>query len=69
MPDGVFARATDVQALLTDRGTHRSASAIDMLVAATAELTRLTLLDCDRDYDQIATGQPRTRLATPGSIA
>src|SRR5262249_41369439 len=71
MPDGVFARATDVQALLTDRRTRRSASAIDLLVAATAELARLTLLHYDRDYDQIAlaTGQPCTWLATPESIA
>jgi predicted nucleic acid-binding protein len=71
MPDGVFTRATDVQALLTDRGTHRCASAVDLLVAATAELTRLTLLHYDRDYDQIAlaTGQPSTWLAAPGSVA
>jgi predicted nucleic acid-binding protein len=71
MPDRVFPRATDVQMMLTDRGTHRSASAVDLLVAATAELTQLTLLHYDRDYDQIAlaTGQPTTWLATPGSIA
>jgi predicted nucleic acid-binding protein len=71
MPDRVFPRASDVQSLLTDRGTHRSASAVDLLVAATAELSQLTLLHYDRDYDQIAlaTGQPSAWLATPGSIA
>ncbi len=70
MPDRVFSRAQEVQALLTDRGTHRSASAVDLVVAATAELSRLTLLHYDRDYDQIAiaTGQPSTWASEPGSI-
>jgi predicted nucleic acid-binding protein len=71
MPDHVFDRATDVQALLTDRGSHRSASAVDLIIAATAELAQLTLLHYDRDYDQVAlvTDQPSTWVAAPGSIA
>jgi predicted nucleic acid-binding protein len=70
MPDRVFARAGDVQALLTDRGSHRSASAVDLLVAAAAELSQLTLLHYDRDFDQVvlATGQSSTWLAASGSI-
>jgi predicted nucleic acid-binding protein len=43
MPDRVFSRATEVQALMTARGTHRSAGAVDLLLAATAELSGLTL--------------------------
>jgi predicted nucleic acid-binding protein len=70
MPERVFGRAYDVQSLLTDRGWHRSASAIDLLVAATAELEGLTLLHYDRDYDQIVTvtGQRAAWIAEPGSV-
>jgi predicted nucleic acid-binding protein len=70
MPERVFTRAHDVQRLLTDRGWHRSASAVDLLVAATAELHSLTLLHYDHDYDQIVTvtGQPAAWIAEPGSI-
>jgi predicted nucleic acid-binding protein len=70
MPDRVFARATEVQAALTRRGQHRSAGAIDLLVAATAELNTLTLVHYDRDFDQIAkaTGQSAVWLAPAGSI-
>ena len=58
--DGAFARAWDVQGLLTGRGQHRSAGPVDLVVAATAELHGLTLLHHDRDFDVIArvTGQP-----------
>jgi len=70
MPDRVFARATEVQAALTQRGQHRSAGATDLLVAAAAELNTLTLVHYDRDFDQIAkvTGQPAVWLALAGSI-
>ncbi len=70
MPERVFARAGEIQVALTDRGWHRSASAIDLLVAATAELEGLTLLHYDRDYDQIArvTGQAAFWIAESGSI-
>lgn len=70
MPERVFGRAEEVQGLLTDRGWHRSASAVDLLVAATAELERLTLLHYDHDHDQIATvtGQAVVWLAEPGSM-
>jgi predicted nucleic acid-binding protein len=70
MPERVFTRAAEIQAALTARGAHRSAGAIDLLIAATAELHALTLLHYDHDFDQIAkvTGQAATWLAPPGSI-
>ncbi|GAA2690725.1 PIN domain-containing protein [Actinoplanes palleronii] len=44
---------------LTDRGAHRSAGPVDLLVAATAEEHRLALLHDDADFRQVAevTGQ------------
>lgn len=54
-PDRAFERARQVQTELTTRGQHRSAGPVDLLVAATAELSGLTLLHCDRDFETIAT--------------
>nr|WP_237498763.1 MULTISPECIES: PIN domain-containing protein [unclassified Streptomyces] len=53
-------RASQVQEALTKQGKHRSAGAVDLVVAATAELQGLTLLHCDHDFECIAavTGQP-----------
>jgi predicted nucleic acid-binding protein len=70
MPDGVFDRAAEVQALLTARGAHRSAGPVDLLTGATAELHGMALVHYDRDFDQIAklTGQPTQWLAEPGSV-
>jgi predicted nucleic acid-binding protein len=58
-------RAIAVQALLAERGHHRAASIPDVLIAATAELTGLTVLHVDKDFDLIAevTSQPVERLA------
>ena len=69
MPDGVFARARQTQELLTDQGEHRSAGPVDLLVAAVAELSGMTLLHYDRDFETIAThtGQPTSWLAEPGT--
>ena len=52
-------RAWRVQEVLTQRGQHRGAGAVDLVVAATAELQGLTLLHRDRDFERIAavTGQ------------
>ncbi|MFP8959606.1 PIN domain nuclease [Streptomyces nanhaiensis] len=60
MPDGVYRRARVVQRGLTAKGEHRSAGAVDLLVAAAAEEAGLTLLHYDRDFETIArtTGQP-----------
>jgi predicted nucleic acid-binding protein len=57
-----------VQTLLADRGQHRGPSVPDLLIAATAELTGLTVLHVDMDFDTIAalTGQ-KTEKLTPGS--
>ncbi|MFD4374762.1 PIN domain nuclease [Streptomyces sp. NPDC058486] len=69
VPDGVYSRARKVQKSLTDRGEHRSAGPVDLLVAATAELSGLTLLHYDKDFDAIArvTGQPARWIAPPGT--
>jgi predicted nucleic acid-binding protein len=60
MPDGAYERAEQVQQLLTESGAHRSAGAVDLLIAATAERERLTVLCDDHDYLTVATvtGQP-----------
>jgi predicted nucleic acid-binding protein len=60
MYEGAYDRARDVQQTLTETGAHRSAGAIDLLVAATAERNHLTVLCDDHDYLTVArvTGQP-----------
>jgi predicted nucleic acid-binding protein len=60
MPEGAYERADEVQQMLTEAGAHRSAGPVDLLVAATAERERLTVLCDDRDYQTVAavTGQP-----------
>lgn len=65
MHERAFERAAEVQQLLTETAAHRSAGAIDLLVAATAEHDRLTVLCDDHDYLTISrvTGQP-VRLVT-----
>jgi predicted nucleic acid-binding protein len=57
--DRAYDRAWQVQEALTERGQHRSAGAVDLVVAATAELQGLNLLHRDRDFECIAavTGQ------------
>ena len=71
IPDRAFDRAQGVQKGLADRGAHRSAGPIDLVVAATAEQHRMTVLHYDGDFAQVAavTGQPVRWLAEPGSIA
>ncbi|MGH3975957.1 MAG: PIN domain nuclease [Pseudonocardiaceae bacterium] len=57
-------RAIEVLTLLAEREHHRAPSIPDLLIAATAELARLTVLHLDKDFDLIAklTGQPVERL-------
>ena len=57
-------RAVQVQTALADRGQHRAPSIPDLLIAATAEVARLTVLHLDKDFELIAdiTGQPVERL-------
>lgn len=56
---GIEDRAEEVQMLLADRGQHRAPSIPDLLIAATAEKSGLTVLAVDKDFDLIAqiTGQ------------
>jgi predicted nucleic acid-binding protein len=58
-------RALEVQMFLADRGQHRAPSIPDLLIAATAEKTGLTVLAAGKDFDLIAgiTGQPIDTLA------
>jgi predicted nucleic acid-binding protein len=60
MHDGAYERASDIQQAMTELGSHRSAGAVDLLIAATAERERLTVLCDDHDYLAVAavTGQP-----------
>lgn len=57
-------RAVEVQLLLADRGQHRAPSIPDLLVAALAEISGLTVLALDKDFELIAqiTGQPVQQL-------
>jgi len=58
--EGAWERAEQVQQLLAEAGAHRSAGPVDLLIAATAERERLTVLCDDHDYQTVAraTGQP-----------
>ncbi len=51
--------------LLADRGQHRAPSIADLMIAAIAEKSSLTVLAMDKDFDLIAevTGQPIETLA------
>ncbi len=57
-------RAVEIQSVLAASGQHRAPSIPDLLIAATAELTELTVLHVDKDFDLIAeiTGQAVERL-------
>ena len=65
MGERAYDRADAVQQMLTEIGKHRSAGPVDLLIAATAEQARLTVLCDDRDFEVVAsvTGQ-RVRLVT-----
>lgn len=60
MAQHAWERAAEVQQLLTESGQHRSAGPVDLLIAATAERERLTILCDDHDFETVATvtGQP-----------
>jgi hypothetical protein len=70
MPERVFDRASEIQAAMTGRGTHRSAGAVDLLIAAAAELHALVLLHYNRDFELVGevTGQRTQWLADAGSL-
>lgn len=50
----VATRARDIQLALTQRGYHRAASPVDLIVAATGAEYGATVLHYDRDFDLIA---------------
>ncbi len=64
MDERACERAEEVQQLLTEAGLHRSAGPVDLLIAATGERARLTVLCDDHDYEVVAsvTGQPVRRV-------
>ena len=61
-------RAVAVQQALADVGQHRAPAIPDVLIAATAEVSGLTVLHIDKDFELIAeiTGQPVERLVLAG---
>src|SRR5262245_46251586 len=63
-------RAVEVQQLLARASQHRTAKAIDLLIAGCAETNGLTVLHYDRDYEAIAkvTGQPVMWVVPAGSV-
>jgi predicted nucleic acid-binding protein len=69
--DDAVDRALDVQATLAVTSQHRSVSLPDLLVAACAERSGLTVLHYDSDFDRIAavTGQPTRWVVPRGSVA
>lgn len=70
VPERCWERAAEVQHELVKRGKHRAASIPDLLLAATAEHHRLTVLHYDQDFETIAeiTEQP-TRWVVPRGSA
>lgn len=69
MPDRVFERADEIQEKLTELAQHRSAGAIDLLTAVTAEREGLIVLHDDRDFEAVSrvTGLPVKRVVTSPS--
>jgi predicted nucleic acid-binding protein len=63
-------RAREVQAMLVERGQHRSAGVADLLIAATAEIENLTVWHYDADFDLIAevTGQAAEWVVPRGTV-
>lgn len=60
-------RAVEVQVALAEQGLHRAPSIPDLLIAATAERSGLTVLHLDKDFELIAdhTRQLVERLVMP----
>lgn len=63
-------RAIEVQRELARRSRLRAVGIADLLLAATAERHRVTLLHYDRDFDVVAdiTGQPMRWIGAAGSV-
>ncbi|WP_419997814.1 PIN domain nuclease [Streptomyces boninensis] len=67
--DEQLERALEVQALAMNAGFHRALSLADVLIAATAERHRVTILHYDGDFDMIVgvTGQRAEWVVPPGT--
>lgn len=67
--DEVFDRAFEVQGLLAERGQHRLPIP-DLIIAACAERTELTVLHYDSDFERIVdvTHQPHEWIVPRGTI-
>lgn len=63
-------RAREIQRELVERGQHRAVSIPDLLVAAIADVERLTVLHYDGDFDLVAgiTGQFTEWVVPRGSV-
>jgi predicted nucleic acid-binding protein len=63
-------RALEVHHSMAALSQHRHFRLPDLIIAATAELSDLTVLHYDADYDRIAelTGQPTEWIAPKGSL-
>jgi predicted nucleic acid-binding protein len=70
MSEEVLDRALEVQGRLAKRSQHRGVSLPDLIIAACAESTGLTVLHYDADYERIAevTGQPVQWVVPRGSV-
>lgn len=68
--EAVMDRAVQVAGLLADTGLHRGARPADLVIAAAAEASGLTVLHYDGDYDRIAqvTSQPAHWIAPAGTL-
>jgi len=63
-------RSVEVQAMLAELGSHRGVSVPDLIIAAAAEASGLTVLHYDSDYDLIAsvTGQATEWVVARGAV-
>jgi predicted nucleic acid-binding protein len=64
-------RVVEVMVMLSETGRHRSAKIPDLIIAAVAERSNLTILHYDRDFEIIAsvTGQSVQAVVPLGSLS
>ncbi|WP_207931074.1 hypothetical protein [Streptomyces sp. 8K308] len=69
-PDHTLTRARQVQELLVESGRHQGPGAVDLMTAATTELSGLTLMHDDCDFETIskAIRQPHCWIAERGTV-
>lgn len=70
VPERTLTRARQVQNVLVSSGWQQGPGAVDLMVAAAAELSGRMLLHYDADFETIAkvTGQPHCWVAPRGSV-